>query len=157
MGIPSVLTRILETKAAEVAAGKSRISRAALDARGVECPATRGFAAALLGAASRGPAVIAECKKASPSKGVIREDFDPVAIARDYAAHGASALSVLTDGPYFQGSLDYLRAVREAVQIPVLCKDFIIDASQVYEARDADAGSRLQDASPYSCATVRAR
>ena len=87
--------------------------------------------------------VIAEVKKASPSAGVIREDFDPPMIAREYAAAGASAISVLTDEHYFQGSLDHLRAVREAVNLPVLRKDFIIDPYQVYEARAAGADAIL--------------
>ena len=89
------------------------------------------------------PAVIAEVKKASPSKGVIREDFDPVAIAMSYEAAGASAISVLTDEQFFQGSLDYLRQVKAAVSVPVLRKDFIVDEYQIFEARAAGADAVL--------------
>ena len=101
----------------------------------------RDFHAALSGAPPM--RLIAEVKKASPSKGVIRADFNPVAIAQQYAAAGASALSVLTDVEYFQGSLDYLKAIREVVDLPLLRKDFIIDPYQVYEARAAGADAVL--------------
>ncbi len=106
-----------------------------------DSPGPRDFLAAL----SAGPPIrlIAEVKKASPSKGVIREDFDPVAIAGIYQQHGASCLSVLTDRQYFQGSLDYLRDVRAAINLPVLRKDFVIDPYQVVEARVAGADAVL--------------
>ena len=104
-------------------------------------PPVRDFFAALDGQVT--VRLIAEVKKASPSKGVIREDFDPVEIARTYQEHGAACISVLTDGPYFKGSLDYLRQIREAVNLPVLRKDFIIDPYQVVEARAAGADAVL--------------
>ncbi|MFZ5774969.1 MAG: indole-3-glycerol phosphate synthase TrpC [Thermodesulfobacteriota bacterium] len=124
--------KILETIVA-----RKREEVASLKARGIVPPATepappRGFMRALTDYA--GVAIIAEAKKASPSKGVIRPDFDPVAIARSYAAGGAQALSVLTDVDFFQGSLGYLSAVRAAVALPVLRKDFIIDPLQIREA-----------------------
>jgi indole-3-glycerol phosphate synthase len=107
-----------------------------------ELPATRDFVAALR-AACRKPAVIAEVKKASPSKGVIRDDFDPEAIARGYAAGGASCLSVLTDKPFFQGGFDVLVQVRQVVELPLLCKDFILSPYQLYQARAAGADAAL--------------
>ena len=100
----------------------------------------RGFAAALAGNSRR---IIAEVKKASPSKGLIREDFDPVAIAKDYADHGASALSVLTEERFFQGSLAHLEAVRQAVSVPLLRKDFMLDSYQLVEAKSYGADAVL--------------
>src|SRR3982074_2234803 len=106
-----------------------------------EAPPVRDFRAALAGP---GPIqLIAEVKKASPSAGVIREDFDPIAIARTYQAHGAACLSVLTDVPYFQGHLSYLARIRASVAIPLLRKDFLIDEYQVVEARLAGADAVL--------------
>ncbi len=133
---PDILKKILATKAEEVARRKLRTPVSSLQehAEAVETP--RGFAVALQDKAlSKQPAIIAEIKKASPSKGVIREDFQPVDIARDYGMNGATCLSVLTDRDYFQGSEVYLQVVREKCPLPALRKDFIIDPYQVYEAR----------------------
>ena len=133
---PDILKKILETKAEEVARRKQNLAVETLQeiSGGVEAP--RGFYRALQGkAAMKKPAIIAEIKKASPSQGVIREDFKPVEIAQDYAMNGATCLSVLTDKKYFQGSDAYLQMVRECCPLPVLRKDFMIDPYQVYEAR----------------------
>lgn len=103
----------------------------------------RGFAAAIRKVASQGPAIIAELKHASPSRGVIREDYRPAVIAKGYEDIGAAALSVLTDGPYFQGSLEDLLLVSDTVKIPCLCKDFILDPFQILEARANGADAIL--------------
>lgn len=132
-----ILAEILETKAAEVASARAERPLGRVRAVAAAAPAPRRFRKALTG--PRGMQVIAEIKKASPSKGVIRSDFDPVAIARAYEEGGAACLSVLTDERYFQGSLDFLREIRAAVSLPLLRKDFIIDEYQVYEARAAGA------------------
>jgi len=140
----NILTRILETKRKEVAELRGRTSMEELAARAAEAPRSRNFFSAVTKRPRRRAVnLIAEIKKASPSAGVIREDFDPPAFARQYAAAGADAISVLTDQQYFQGSLDYLRAVRAEVELPILRKDFIIDAAQVYEARAAGADAIL--------------
>jgi indole-3-glycerol phosphate synthase len=137
----TILDQIIATKRREVAEAKARVSEEQLRERLGETPPVRDFHAAL---AQPGPIrLIAEVKKASPSKGVIRADFHPVDIARTYQRHGAACISVLTDQQYFQGSLDYLRQVRQAVDLPVLRKDFIIDAYQVLEARAAGADAVL--------------
>lgn len=130
-----ILQRILATKAEEVAAGRVRTSLAALREQAAARDQPRGFAAALQAkAAAGGPAVIAEIKKASPSRGVLRADFDPPAIANSYAACGATCLSILTDRQYFQGATADLRQARAACALPVLRKDFIVDPYQVVEA-----------------------
>ena len=131
-----ILERILARKAEEVRERVARRPLAELAARCTGLPETRGFAAAIEARIDAGqPAVIAEVKKASPSKGVIRADFNPVAIARSYAAGGATCLSVLTDVDFFQGSDACLEQARAACALPVLRKDFVIDPYQVYEAR----------------------
>ena len=131
-----VLRRILARKAEEVAERSARVPRESLAARLADAPPVRGFAAAIERTAASGrSAVIAEVKKASPSKGVIRVGFDPAAIARSYEAGGAACLSVLTDIDFFQGADAYLQLARDACSLPVLRKDFIVDAYQVDEAR----------------------
>lgn len=131
-----ILRTILARKAEEVAARRIRMPLAELVARCADAAPPRGFAQAIRARiGSRQPAVIAEIKKASPSKGVLRVDFDVAAIARSYAAAGATCLSVLTDVDFFQGADEYLQQARAACPLPVLRKDFTIDAYQVYEAR----------------------
>jgi indole-3-glycerol phosphate synthase len=137
-----ILEKIVWEKDREVAVARERVSLDQLKKQVAELPATRDFVAALR-AACRKPAVIAEVKKASPSKGVIREDFDPEAIARGYAAGGASCLSVLTDRQFFQGGFDVLVQVRQVVDLPLLCKDFILSPYQLYQARAAGADAAL--------------
>ncbi|HQV73624.1 MAG: indole-3-glycerol phosphate synthase TrpC [Xanthomonadales bacterium] len=131
-----ILDRILARKVEEIAERSARVPMAELIARVADLPDTRGFAAAIEAKIEAGlSAVIAEIKQASPSKGVIRADFDPAAIAQAYAEGGATCLSVLTDADFFRGHEDYLRQARAACTLPVLRKDFTIDAYQVYEAR----------------------
>jgi indole-3-glycerol phosphate synthase len=131
-----ILQRIIEVKREEIAAARPRRSAADLQELARAQSAPRGFAQALRSAIARGDAaVIAEVKKASPSKGVLRAQFDPAAIAASYARHGAACLSVLTDVQFFQGHEAYLREAREACALPVLRKDFMIDPYQVVEAR----------------------
>ena len=133
---PDVLLRIIRHKAREVAERAERTPLRVLAERAEAQAPPRGFAAALRSRIAAGePAVIAELKKASPSKGVLREDFEPEAIARDYAAGGAAALSVLTDETFFQGADLHVVQARAASGLPVLRKDFTIDAWQVWEAR----------------------
>jgi len=135
-GVPDILRRIVEVKHGEVAQARAAAPLAALRADAEARRDTRGFARALQAKVDAGrPAVIAEVKKASPSKGVLREHFVPAEIAATYERHGAACLSVLTDAPFFQGAPDYLRQARAACALPVLRKDFMVDAYQVVEAR----------------------
>lgn len=139
----NILDKIVDEKKREIARLPERVL-AAGDLRDalLERGERRDFAAALRNA-KKGPALIAEVKKASPSKGVICKDFDPVRIAQEYEAAGASCLSVLTDEKFFQGSLDYLRQIRAAVKLPLLRKDFIIDERQILEAIEWGADAIL--------------
>jgi indole-3-glycerol phosphate synthase len=137
-----ILEEIVWEKDREIASARERLSLEQLKSQVAKLPPTRDFIAALR-ASCRKPAVIAEIKKASPSKGVIRKDFDPVAIALGYQAGGASCLSVLTDKQFFQGGFEVLVAVREAVELPLLCKEFILSPYQLYQARAAGADAAL--------------
>ncbi len=135
-----ILQRILAVKAQEIAIAQSRMSLVQMQAAARAAPPVRDFTGALRAKIAAGrPAVIAEVKKASPSKGVLRAQFDPAAIAVTYECHGAACLSVLTDAQFFQGGLDDLKAARGACALPVLRKDFMMDPYQVYEARAAGA------------------
>jgi indole-3-glycerol phosphate synthase len=137
-----ILEKIVWEKDREITTARERMPLEQLKSKVAELPPPKDFLAALR-AAPVAPAVIAEVKKASPSKGVIREDFDPVAIARAYAAGGASCLSVLTDKTFFQGGFDVLVEVRGSVDLPLLCKDFILSPYQLYQARAAGADAAL--------------
>lgn len=137
----TILDEIMATKRREVAVARQRVPDRDLERRVADQPPARDFTAAV--GRPGEVRVIAEVKKASPSAGVIRADFDPVAIARTYERHGAAAISVLTDVEYFQGSLEYLTAVKGAVGVPVLRKDFVLDRYQLLEARAAGADAAL--------------
>ena len=133
----NVLEKIVIHKRTEIAAAKERVSFSELERQLAAAPPVRDFVVALRNATNIG--LIAEVKKASPSAGLIREDFDPVTISQIYEAHNAACLSVLTDEHFFQGHLDFLRDVRQAVSIPVMRKEFILDRYQILEARIAGA------------------
>lgn len=144
MSAPDILKRIIATKFEEIEAGAARQPLPQIRSRAESREPTRGFVEAIeTHLAAERPGIIAEIKKASPSKGVLREDFDVAAIAASYADAGASCLSVLTDEQYFQGSLRNLELARSACTLPLLRKDFIVDPWQVYEARLAGADAIL--------------
>ncbi|MCK5717928.1 MAG: indole-3-glycerol phosphate synthase TrpC [Thiomargarita sp.] len=133
---PDILKKILQRKGAEIQAHSQKIPIRLLSQHAAQSTPPRGFIAAIEARIQqKKPAVIAEIKKASPSKGVLRAHFDPIAIAKSYEQHGATCLSVLTDKDFFQGAPEYLEQAQLACSLPILRKDFIIDAYQVYEAR----------------------
>lgn len=139
-----ILKRILATKKEEIALGKQVLTEVQWLTKAAKLEPARGFYRAMKAAVDQGqPAVIAEIKKASPSKGILREPFDPVEIAQSYAEHGATCLSVLTDIQYFQGAPHYLEQARQASGLPAIRKDFIIDTYQVVQARGLGADAIL--------------
>lgn len=151
-----ILQKILATKAEEVAQAKREIPLHQLQKQLATQTPPRGFIAAIQAKHAQGsPAIIAEIKKASPSKGLIRPDFQPTSHAKDYETAGAACLSVLTDERYFQGSPLYLQQARDAVQIPVLRKDFIIDDYQIYQARAWGADAILLIAAALDAPTLK--
>lgn len=151
-----ILERILAVKAEEVAAAKARMPLAAVRAAAEQAPPVRDFVGAMRAKIAAGqPAVIAEAKRASPSKGLLRNPFEPAAIAASYAANGAACLSVLTDRKFFQGAPEYLRAARDACELPVLRKDFVIEPYQVYESRAMGADCILLIAAALAPASMR--
>jgi indole-3-glycerol phosphate synthase len=141
--LANILDKIIADKRHEVRSRKEKVSLEELKEQVRTMPKCRNFYKAITKPSRRGINVIAEVKKASPSQGIIREDFEPVAIAQTYKKCGADAISVLTDEKYFQGRLEYINQIRGAVDLPVLRKDFIIEPWQVYEARAAGADAIL--------------
>jgi indole-3-glycerol phosphate synthase len=141
--LANILDKIIADKKTEIEHRKSQVSLDQLKEEVRSMRKCRNFYKAVTKANRRGINVIAEVKKASPSAGVIREDFDPVAIARTYKKCGADAISILTDEKYFQGRLEYIKQISEVVDLPILRKDFIVDSWQVYESRAAGADAML--------------
>lgn len=138
--LPDILKQILDRKREEIIEGSKEVSLDEMIKRAESADPVRGFITSIENKiAGNKPAVIAEIKKASPSKGILREDFEPAEIAKSYEAGGASCLSILTDRDYFQGAEEYLLAARASCDLPVIRKDFIIDPYQVYEARAMNA------------------
>ena len=156
MSSSDILNKILAVKREEVALASTSKPLAVIRSEAEAQPGARDFVGAIRNKMAMGQsAVIAEIKKASPSKGVIRADFHPAEIATDYAAHGAACLSVLTDHQFFQGSPEYLQAARAACSLPVLRKDFLVDSWQVYEARAMGADAILLIAAALDRSTLR--
>ena len=152
-----VLERIVVAKRAELAQAKAARPRRQLEGEARAAAPARDFVGAMRARIASGrPAVIAEIKRASPSRGVLREDFDPGAIAQSYEAGGATCMSVLTDKQFFQGALEHLKEARAACNLPVLRKDFMLDPYQIFESRAAGADAILLIAASLDAATMRA-